>query len=173
MVAREYGLTDDQVRVIRYAALMHDVGKLGVSNSVLKKPGKLTVDEYEEMKIHPSRAVEIVGEIDFLRDAIDGIRHHHERLDGLGYPDGLAGERVPFVARLIMVADAFDSMTSTRRYRKAKTIEEAFAELHRCAGTQFDAQSIAALERAITKVSWVPVPEPRDEAESDARAASI
>ncbi|MGZ4139984.1 MAG: HD-GYP domain-containing protein, partial [Actinomycetota bacterium] len=139
--ARQYGLSEDRCHIIRYAALMHDIGKLGVLSQVLKKSGKLTPDEYEHMKVHPLRGVEIISEIDLLQEAIDGVRHHHERMDGKGYPDGLVGDEIPLFARLIMVADAFDSMTSTRVYRVAKTVEEALAELQRCAGTQFDIAS--------------------------------
>jgi HD-GYP domain-containing protein (c-di-GMP phosphodiesterase class II) len=157
MTARAYGLNEERCRAIRYSALMHDVGKLGVWNKVLKKPGKLTPEEYEHMKDHPVLGVEIVGEIDLLQEAIDGVRHHHERMDGQGYPDGLKGEDIPLFARLIMVCDAFDSMTSTRTYRVAKTVEEAFVELRRCAGTQFDVASLNALERAVAEHGWTPV----------------
>ena len=157
MSARAYGLSEERCRAIRYSALMHDVGKLGVWNKVLKKPGKLTPEEYEHMKDHPVLGVEIVSEIDLLQEAIDGVRHHHERMDGQGYPDGLKGEDIPLFARLIMVCDAFDSMTSTRVYRVAKTIEEAFAELRRCAGTQFDEASLNALQKAVAQHGWVPV----------------
>ena len=157
MSARAYGLSEERCRAIRYSALMHDVGKLGVWNKVLKKPGKLTPEEFEHMKDHPVLGVEIVSEIDLLQEAIDGVRHHHERMDGHGYPDGLVGDQIPLFARLIMVCDAFDSMTSTRVYRVAKTIEEAFAELRRCAGTQFDKASLDALEKAVARNGWQPV----------------
>jgi putative nucleotidyltransferase with HDIG domain len=157
MTARAYGLSEERCRAIRYSALMHDVGKLGVWNKVLKKPGKLTPEEYEHMKDHPVLGVEIVSEIDLLQEAIDGVRHHHERMDGHGYPDGLKGEDIPLFARLIMVCDAFDSMTSTRVYRVAKTIEEAFVELRRCAGTQFDEACLAALEKAVARHGWEPI----------------
>jgi len=178
MAARAYGLSEDRCRTIRYAALMHDVGKLGVLSRVLQKVGKLTPEEYEHMKIHPVQGVEIVQEIDLLQEAIDGVRHHHERLDGGGYPDGLKGDQIPLFALLIMVADAFDSMTSTRVYRKAKTIDEAFEELRRCAGTQFDGRSVNALERAVRRHGWKPMPQQTielgelEEIEIDARAAS-
>ena len=157
MSARAYGLSEERCRAIRYSALMHDIGKLGVWNKVLKKPGKLTPEEFEHMKDHPVLGVEIVSEIDLLQEAIDGVRHHHERMDGHGYPDGLVGDQIPLFARLIMVCDAFDSMTSTRVYRVAKTIEEAFAELRRCAGTQFDKASLDALEKAVARNGWQPV----------------
>jgi HD-GYP domain-containing protein (c-di-GMP phosphodiesterase class II) len=179
MTGRAYGLSEERVRALKYAAMMHDIGKLGVFSAVLQKSGKLTPDEYEHMKIHPIKGVEIVGEIDLLQEAIDGVRHHHERMDGLGYPDGLVGDQIPLFARLIMVADAFDSMTSTRTYRTAKTIEEAFAELRRCAGTQFDSRALAALELAIARNGWTAHPEieeqlgPMKETPGDARAVSL
>jgi putative nucleotidyltransferase with HDIG domain len=160
MTAETYGLSSHDRRIIRYVALMHDVGKLGVSTKILAKPGKLTPEEYEHMKQHPLRGYEIVREIDFLREAAEtAVRHHHERMDGQGYPDGLVGEQIPLLARIVMVCDAFDSMTSTRVYRKAKTVEEALAELRRCAGTQFDPKAFAALERAIERHGWEAEPE--------------
>lgn len=167
MTARAYGLPEERCRLIRFAALMHDVGKLGVSSKVLQKPGKLTPEEYEHMKEHPVRGVEIVGEINLLRDAgaIEGVRHHHERMDGAGYPDGRSGVDIPLIARLIMVCDAFDSMTSTRVYRKAKDIEAAFVELRRCSGTQFDPDALTALEQAVERNGWTPLPEGTDDEE--------
>ena len=173
MTARAYGLSGEQCRVIRYIALMHDVGKLGVSTAILAKPGKLTDEEYEHMKQHPVRGYEIVSEIDFLKAAAEtAVRHHHERMDGRGYPDGLVGEQIPVIARIVMVCDAFDSMTSTRVYRKAKSIEDAVKELHRCVGTQFDPVSLAALEKAIAREGWEAEPE-LDEAEEVTGAGAI
>jgi len=173
MTARAYGLSSEQCRVIRYIALMHDVGKLGVSTKILAKPGKLTDDEYEHMKQHPVRGYEIVSEINFLKAAAEtAVRHHHERMDGRGYPDGLVGEQIPVIARIVMVCDAFDSMTSTRVYRKAKGIEDAFVELRRCAGTQFDPVSLAALEKAIAREGWEAEPE-LDEPQEVASVAGI
>lgn len=166
MVAAEYGLPKETQRQVRYAALMHDVGKLVVDSKVLKKPGKFTADEYEHMKIHPIRGHAILGEIELLQSVIDGVRHHHEKLDGTGYPDGIAGDAIPLSARLIMVADAFDSMTSTRSYRPPKTIEGAIDELRRYSGTQFDPEAVKALETAITKRGWQPQPESRPESGS-------
>jgi HD-GYP domain-containing protein (c-di-GMP phosphodiesterase class II) len=164
MTARAYGLSSEECRVIRYIALMHDVGKLGVSTKILAKPGKLTDEEYEHMKQHPVRGYEIVSEIDFLRAAAEtAVRHHHERMDGRGYPDGLVGEAIPLIARIVMVCDAFDSMTSTRVYRKAKQIEDALAELNRCSGTQFDPVCIRALEKAIETEGWEAEPEEEEQ----------
>lgn len=159
LVAFEHGVRGEQLRTFRLAALMHDVGKLGVPTAVLAKPGKLTPDEYTAMKDHPIRGHEIVAEIDLLQDALAGIRHHHERMDGSGYPDGLAGDQIPPVARIIMVCDAFDSMTSTRAYRKPMTMGEALGELRRCAGSQFDPAAVDALEAALAKHPWRAEPE--------------
>jgi HD-GYP domain-containing protein (c-di-GMP phosphodiesterase class II) len=161
LIARELRFSEKEVRSIRIAALMHDVGKLVVSTAILQKPGKLTDEEYEHMKWHPVFGCEVIEEIDFLRDgeAVNAVRHHHERLDGRGYPDNLSGDDVPLTARVVMVADAFDSMTSTRTYRFARTVEEGMRELRRCAATQFDPMCILALARAIHKHGWEPTPE--------------
>ncbi|TMK21583.1 MAG: HD domain-containing protein, partial [Actinobacteria bacterium] len=133
----------------------------------------LTPEEYEHMKQHPVRGYEIVSDIDFLKEAGEtAVRHHHERMDGKGYPDGLAGDRIPVIARIVMVCDAFDSMTSTRVYRKAKSIEEAVVELHRCVGTQFDPESLAALEKAIAREGWEAEPEAGEDEEVFPSAAA-
>ncbi|GAC1411150.1 MAG: HD-GYP domain-containing protein [Actinomycetota bacterium] len=175
MTAREYGLRGEDLRTIRLAALMHDVGKLGVPTALLVKPGKLTAEEYSAMKDHPVVGHELVKEIDMLRNAVSGVRHHHERMDGSGYPDGLSGEQIPLTARLIMTCDAYDSMTSTRSYRTAKSSEEALQELRRCAGSQFDPKAIDALDRALTKHGWTAEPEiemvPRASANPSRRTA--
>jgi HD-GYP domain-containing protein (c-di-GMP phosphodiesterase class II) len=159
MIARQSAISEAETRRIRYAALMHDVGKLTVDTRILQKPGKLTPDEFEHMKIHPIRGAEIVSEVEMLSDMVDGVRHHHERLDGAGYPDGLFGSDLSVAARIIMVADAFDSMTSTRSYRRAMPIEKAIGELRRCQGTQFAPEMIDALERALETYGWNPTPE--------------
>ena len=138
LVARAIGMREDRVGSLRYAGMLHDVGKLGVPTRVLQKSGGLTEDEFAAIQRHPMQGLEIVREIEFLDEANAGIMHHHERIDGLGYPMGLAGDRIPEFARVIAVADAFDSMTTTRSYRGARTLEAAVAELRRCAGTQFD-----------------------------------
>jgi HD-GYP domain-containing protein (c-di-GMP phosphodiesterase class II) len=130
-----------------------------VDTRVLQKPGKLTSDEFEHMKVHPIRGSEIVADIELLRDMVDGVRHHHERMDGKGYPDGLSGENLSLAARMIMVCDAFDSMTSTRSYRRAMPLSAAFAELRRCQGTQFDEQMVNCLEAALLRYGWEPAPE--------------
>lgn len=158
-VAREAGMREDRVEVVRYAGMLHDIGKLGVPTPVLQKQGKLNGPEFDAIKLHPARGYEMLCEIDFLQEALTGVYHHHERLDGRGYPMGLAGDEIPEFARVIMVADAFDSMTSTRSYRFAKTVDEAVAELRRCEGTQFDPRMVDCLVAAVVKHGWEPTPE--------------
>lgn len=154
MIARELGLNAERVHTIRYAGMLHDVGKLGVPTKVLQKSGRLTEEEFAAIQLHPMRGYEIVREIGFLDEALAGIMHHHERMDGRGYPMGLAGEEIPEFARIISVADAFDCMTSTRSYRKARSIAEAVAELRRCAGPQFDPRMVDALIAAVDRDGW-------------------
>jgi hypothetical protein len=160
MIARESGMREDRVQVIRIAGMLHDVGKLGVPTKILQKQGKLNQLEFEAIKLHPLRGYEMLCEIDFLQEALTGVYHHHERLDGRGYPMGLQDEEIPEFARIIMVADAFDSMTSTRSYRLAKTVEEAVAELRRCENVQFDTQVVDWLVTAVEKHGWTPHAEP-------------
>ncbi|WP_285498484.1 HD-GYP domain-containing protein, partial [Actinomadura sp. NBRC 104425] len=117
MIAQEIGMRPDRVEAIRYAGMLHDVGKLGVPTKVLQKTGALTEEEFAAIQLHPMRGLEIVREIGFLDEALAGIMHHHEKMNGTGYPMGLAGDEIPEFARVISVADAFDSMTSTRSYR--------------------------------------------------------
>jgi putative nucleotidyltransferase with HDIG domain len=160
LIAREWGLREDRVNVIRYAGLLHDIGKLGVPTKVLQKQGKLNDSEFDAIKMHPMRGYEMLREITFLEEALTGVVHHHERMDGRGYPMGLVANEIPEFARIIMVADAFDSMTSTRSYRAAKSVEEAVAELRKWQGQQFDPAAVDALVRALEKNVWEPHPEP-------------
>jgi HD domain len=159
MIAREIGMRADRVEAIRYAGMLHDVGKLGVPTRVLQKTGKLTEEEYAAIQLHPMRGLDIVREIGFLDEALAGIMHHHERIDGRGYPMGLAGDEIPEFARVLAVADAFDSMTSTRSYRGARPTDEAIAELRKWAGTQFDPAFVDAFVAAIKRDGWLR-PEP-------------
>ncbi|MFF3669199.1 HD-GYP domain-containing protein [Microtetraspora malaysiensis] len=156
MIAEEIGMGTERLRAIRYAGMLHDVGKLGVPTKVLQKDGKLTEEEFAAIQLHPMRGLEIVHGIDFLDEAFAGIMHHHERQDGKGYPMGLAGDEIPEFARIIAVADAFDSMTSDRAYRKAKSIEEAVAELRKGAGTQFDPVMVNTFIKALDRHGWEP-----------------
>lgn len=156
MIARGIGMREDRVSSLRYAGLLHDVGKLGVPTRVLQKSTALTQGEFAAVQRHPMQGLEIVREIEFLDEAMAGIMHHHERLDGLGYPMGLAGKQIPQFARVIAVADAFDSMTTTRSYRGARTVEEAMIELRRCAGSQFDPPLVEAFVAAVEERGWSP-----------------
>jgi HD superfamily phosphohydrolase YqeK len=154
MIAREIGMRAERVEAIRYAGMLHDVGKLGVPTKVLQKTGKLTEEEYAAIQLHPMRGLDIVREIGFLDEALAGIMHHHERIDGRGYPMGLAGDEIPEFARVLAVADAFDSMTSTRSYRGARPVAEAIEELRKWSGTQFDPAFVDAFVAALKREGW-------------------
>jgi len=159
MIARQIRMSADRTDAIRFAGMLHDVGKLGVPTQVLQKTGALTEDEYAAIQLHPMRGLEIVREIGFLYEALNGIMHHHERIDGRGYPMGLAGHEIPEFARVIAVADAFDSMTSTRSYREAKSMDLAIDELRHGAGSQFDPLIVEAFIAALDVEKW-PLPAP-------------
>ncbi|WP_312885301.1 HD-GYP domain-containing protein [Streptomyces physcomitrii] len=166
LIARELGLDDERVEVLRFAGILHDVGKLGVPTRLLRKEGKLTEQEREVIQLHPEYGHEMVRGIGFLGEARAAVLHHHERLDGSGYPYGLSGLRIPESARVVAVADAFDAMTSTRSYSRARPVEVALAELRRCSGSQFDPRMVHALIRALERHGWHPAvtadgPEPR------------
>ncbi|WP_370078374.1 HD-GYP domain-containing protein [Streptacidiphilus sp. MAP12-16] len=163
LMARELRMAEHRVASLRVAGTLHDVGKLGVPTRLLRKNGPLTDEEYRLVVLHPEYGHELVRGIGFLGEARAGILHHHERMDGRGYPHGLAGEAIPEFARVIAVADAFDSMTSTRSYRRGRPLPEAVAELERCAGSQFDPAMVAALARALDRYGWQPVPVGRDD----------
>jgi putative nucleotidyltransferase with HDIG domain len=148
-LAQEFGLDDHQVERIYMAGLLHDVGKIGVPEAVLRKPGKLTMEEFEQMKRHPAIGAKILHDVKQIQDIIPGVLHHHERFDGRGYPDGLSGHNIPLMGRIICLADCFDAMTSTRTYRKAMPLEVTLADIRRCSGTQFD----PALTEAFLRIS--------------------
>jgi putative nucleotidyltransferase with HDIG domain len=160
LIARQAHLPEHRVDAVRYGALLHDVGKTGIPSRILAKHGKLTDEEFEVIKTHPDRGVQMLDGIDFLSDSIAGVYHHHERMDGRGYPLGLAGDEVPEIARIIMVADAFDAMTSTRSYRPARSTDKAIVELRRCQGDQFDPRMVDALVAGVDKHGWQGDPEP-------------
>ncbi|MET9254340.1 HD-GYP domain-containing protein [Streptomyces sp. NPDC003717] len=156
LIARELGLDDERVETLRFAGILHDVGKLGVPTRLLRKEGPLTPEERRVIELHPEYGHEMVRGIRFLGEARAAVLHHHERLDGSGYPYGLAGDRIPESARVVAVADAFDAMTSTRSYRRARPVAAALEELRRCAGAQFDARMVGALCRALDRHGWHP-----------------
>lgn len=137
-LAGKLGLSEEEASHIRNIALLHDIGKIGVPDSILNKPGKLTDEEYEIMKQHSTVGAEILKDIRILPDLDIGAKYHHERYDGKGYPSGLKGEDIPKVARIICVADTYDAMSSNRVYRKSLSDEQILLELKRCSGTQFD-----------------------------------
>jgi HD-GYP domain-containing protein (c-di-GMP phosphodiesterase class II) len=154
MIATEIAMRAERVAAIRNAGMLHDVGKLGVPTSVLQKRSALTDEEYAALQLHPMCGLDIVREIGFLSEALAGIMHHHERIDGKGYPRGLAGDEIPEFARVLAVADAFDAMTSNRSYRGARPVSEAVAELRKCAGTQLDRAFVDAFVTAIERDGW-------------------
>src|ERR1022692_4125896 len=159
MIAREIGMRPDRADAISYAGMLHDVGKLGVPTKVLQKDGPLTEEEFAAIQLHPMRGLEIVRQIGFLNEALTGIMHHHERMDGRGYPMGFAGAEIPEFARIIAVADAFDSMTSNRSYRQARGIAEAVTELRKGSGSQFDPALVEAFIAVLNREGWR-LPEP-------------
>ena len=166
MIARQIGMRPDRAEAVRFAGMLHDVGKLGVPTKVLQKEGRLTEEEYAAIQLHPMRGLEIVREIGFLQEALSGIMHHHERIDGRGYPMGFADDEIPEFARIIAVADAFDSMTSTRAYRRARRIGDAIAELRKGAGKQFDPRMVEAFIAALDQERW-DVPKPAEPASDE------
>lgn len=138
LIGKKLGLSNDELKNLELCALLHDVGKIGIPDSILRKPGKLTKEEYLVIQSHPVRGVRILEPIENITPILPGIKHHHERYDGRGYPDGLDGLNIPLYARIIAVADAFDAMTSDRPYRKGLSIEIAKKEIEENKGTQFD-----------------------------------
>ncbi len=145
LICRKLKIPPKDVKIIKIASILHDIGKIGIDLSIIKKPGKLTTKEWAQIHLHPDIGTNIVRQLGFLNEVAPIIRHHHERFGGGGYPDpDIAGEKIPMGSRIISVADAFDAMINDRPYRKAMPKEVAYAELARCAGTQFDPQVVNA-----------------------------
>ena len=151
-LAEEIGLPEEEVDKVRLAGLFHDIGKIGVKDSVLLKQGPLNNEEYDEIKKHPAEGVGILSHFTPFEELLPIIGQHHERVDGRGYPKGLSGEEICISARLIAVADSFDAMISNRAYRKGLGIEKTMAEMERCSGTQFDPRIVDALKRLMTEM---------------------
>ncbi len=137
-IAKEMNCSYYEIEVLRRAALLHDIGKIGIKDSILQKKDKLDKEEFEEIKLHPLKGEDIIKSLSFLKDSSLLIRHHHERFDGLGYPDGIKDYKIELGARILAVADCFDAIVSDRPYRKARTFDEALSELEQNKGTQFD-----------------------------------
>jgi putative nucleotidyltransferase with HDIG domain len=148
-VGRELGLSYADVDLVGQAALLHDIGKLAISDAILLKSGPLAPEEWLLMRSHAEKGARTIERLGFSDDAADAVRHHHEHVDGSGYPLGLRGEEIPLFARVIHVAEAFDAMCTTRFVWQRRTAEEAVTELRRLAGTQFDPRCVSALERAL------------------------
>lgn len=152
-LAHEIGLEKKLLRDLELGALLHDVGKIGVPDSILRKPSKLNEREWDKMKLHPVHGFKILRDIPFLENAVKVVSQHHERWDGTGYPLGLRGENIDICARVFSVADAFDTMISDTVYRRGRSFEDALKELERCAGTQFDPAMIEAFKE-ISVEDW-------------------
>ena len=148
-IGRELGLSQAELDLLGHAALFHDIGKLAIPDAILLKPASLTNDEWALMQRHAEEGARIIDRLGFLQDAVPAIRHHHERFDGTGYPDRISGEEIPLGARIIHVADALDSMLTTRIYRAARPVNEALAEVKDKSGSQFCPRCVAALERIL------------------------
>ena len=147
LIIAQMHVAPDHLATLRRGALLHDIGKIGVPDNVLRKPAALSEAEWVVMKRHPEHGARIISQIPFLEDVSRIVRHHHERWDGKGYPDGIASSAIPLGARIFAVADSFDAMTSDRPYRRAMMVENARAEVARCRGTQFDPEIVDAFAR--------------------------
>jgi len=137
-IAKRMGFSEERLEALEYGALLHDIGKIGIKDEILQKQGSLSRQEYESIQEHPLIGVKIVEGVEFFKDKIPMIRHHHEHYDGGGYPDGLAGEAIPLEGRIIAIPDAFDAMTSTRPHRNVLPLQDVLLEIEKCKGKQFD-----------------------------------
>ncbi len=138
LIGKKLNLSEEDLRILKIGGLFHDIGKIGVPDSILLKDNKLTDDEYSEIKNHPSIGVHILSTATIFQEIIPIVKHHHERYDGHGYPGQLKGQNIPYLARIASIADSFDAMTSRRTYRNSLPLETVIAEFQRCKGTQFD-----------------------------------
>jgi HD-GYP domain-containing protein (c-di-GMP phosphodiesterase class II) len=146
-IADKYGVPQAKMRDLAHGVLLHDIGKIGIPDSILLKPGPLTPEEWKVMRTHPEIGKRLIEGIPFLRGAVPIVYSHHEKWDGSGYPRALSGENIPLGARIFAVVDAFDAMTADRPYSKAIPFEAAFTEIKRCAGTHFDPAVVEAFMR--------------------------
>lgn len=150
-IARHLDMSEDEMEALKLAAVLHDIGKIGIEDRILLKKTAFAPDEAEKMRMHPQLGADILNQIPKLKDIMPGMLHHHERVDGFGYPMGLKGEDIPLAARIIAVADTYDAITTTRPYREGMPSEEAVAEIKRCAGRQFDINVVNAFLKAFKK----------------------
>ncbi len=157
-IGRELGLGEDEVKTLAYGGLLPDIGKIGIPEAILHKAAALAQDEMEHMRAHPAIGAEILRGVDFLRNALPAVRSHHERWDGSGYPDRLAGEAIPLIARIVNAADTFDACTSLRPYQPVMSVEDALAVVRRLRGTQID----PAVCDALLRVAQRPTPAAED-----------
>jgi putative nucleotidyltransferase with HDIG domain len=153
VLAEALGMTKAQVEEVRFAAVLHDIGKIGVPEAIFTKNGPLNSEEWERMQQHAHYGAQLLEAFPSLAAIRPMIKHHHEFFDGSGYPQGLSGEAIPMGARIIALADAYDTITSERSYKRARTAEEAFAEIRRCAGTRFDPQLVEPFIEALLRLS--------------------
>jgi HD-GYP domain-containing protein (c-di-GMP phosphodiesterase class II) len=151
LMAERVRLDKDLRKTLYWASLLHDVGKIGIPEKILNKPGPLSKEEYEIIRAHPQKSYSILQPLDQLGRSLPGILHHHEKYDGTGYPLGLKGDEIPLLARIIAIADTFDAITSTRAYRPAKTSEKAMKIIKIASGTQFDPDLVAVFEEVVKK----------------------
>lgn len=150
-LGKEVGLSETELYELEVAALFHDIGKIGVPDHILNKPARLEENEFLKMKKHPEQSAEILEGFKPFEKVAKFAKHHHERFDGRGYPDGMKGEGIPYFSRIILIADTFDAMTSTRPYRKGLPYKVAFDELNEFAGTQFDPDLVKSFISAMSK----------------------
>lgn len=151
LLAGAVGLNEYEQKVVEYSALFHDLGKIGIPDAILLKPGRLTPEEEKIMRLHPVKSAEIIEPLHtlpFFEATLPGILHHHERMDGAGYPNGVSGEQIPLSARVLLIADTFDAMTTTRPYRKGLDREVAYKELRNFSGRQFDPRLVEIFLKA-------------------------
>ncbi len=158
LIARKMGVVEPELTAVRWGAILHDIGKIGISDAILRKPGKLNEEEWEELRKHPTLGLEMLRHIPFLNRVVGIVYSHHERWDGKGYPRGLSGRKIPLGARVFAVVDTFDAMTSDRPYRKALPVSVAREEIRACSGTQFDPR-VAAAFAEIPDTVWAEIRE--------------
>jgi putative nucleotidyltransferase with HDIG domain len=159
-LAKELGLTEDETEALRAASVLHDIGKLAVPEHIISKPGKLTPEEFEKMKIHPIVGAEILEQVDFPYPVVPIVRAHHEKWDGSGYPSGLTGEAIPIGARILAAVDCLDALASDRQYRRALPLNEAMAKVASEAGTSFDPRVVEILQRRYVELEKLATEQP-------------